>query len=74
MQKVMTKRQAIREVRECADALIEQSERRARGFDRGTWRDDVRPVDRNASNTIRANARFYVGVAFDLSRRFAGGR
>ena len=74
MQEHMTKRQAIRRVRECADALIEQAERRARGWDRGAWRDDVRPVDRNASNTIRANARFHVGVAFELSRRFAGDR
>ena len=65
------KRAAIAAVRAEADALIEQAERRAKGYDRGLWRDDMRPVDCNASNTIRANTAFAVAVAFELSARFA---
>ena len=42
-----TKRAAVAAVREEANALIEQAERRAKGFDRGAWRDDLRAVDRN---------------------------
>lgn len=67
----MNRRQAIAEVRAEANALIEQLERRARGFDRGMWRDDVRTVDRNARNTIRATTHRSVAHAFELSARFS---
>lgn len=68
---ITTRRQAIAAVRAEADGIIEQLERRARGFDRGTWRDDVREVDRRWTNTIRATMRRSVAFAFALSRKFA---
>lgn len=68
---ITTKRAAIAAVREEANALIEQAERRARGFDRGMWRDDVRTVDRNSSNTIRATVARSVAFSFELSARFS---
>jgi hypothetical protein len=49
----MTKRQAIAEVRAEANAIIEQLERRARGWDKGRWRDDMRDVECNAAGTHR---------------------
>lgn len=67
----MNKRQAIAEVRAEANALIEQAERRAKGWDRGIWRDDRRAVDCNAHNTIRACTARSVKNAFDLSARFS---
>ena len=68
---MMTKRQAIAEVRSEADAIIEQLERRAKGWDRGLWRDDMRNVDCNFSNTIGATIRRSVAHAFALSAQFA---
>lgn len=67
----MTKRQAIKEVRECADAVIEQAERIAKGWDKGNHRSNLREVDRNAGNTIRQEIKFHVYHAFALSRQFA---
>jgi hypothetical protein len=66
----MTKRQAIAEVRDCADAIIEQAERRAKGWDRGAWRDDERIVDRSSRNTIAARIGVNVSRAFYLSAQF----
>lgn len=63
----MTRRQAIREARAEADAIIAQHERFARGLDRGPWRDDVRPVDRNSGNTIRRQLQAGAAYAFQLS-------
>lgn len=68
---ITSKRAAIAAVREEANALIEQAERKARGFDRGMWRDDMRTVDCNARNTIRATVARSVAVAFELSARFS---
>lgn len=68
---ITTKRAAIAAAREEANAIIEQAERRARGWDRGMWRDDVRPVDRNTGNTIRATVARGSAFAFALSARFA---
>lgn len=67
----MTRRQAIAHARAEADAIIEQNERRARGWDQGAWRDDMRPVERNAGNTIRATTQWSSDYAFSLSAQFA---
>lgn len=64
--RVSTRRQAIAMVREEADWLIEQSQRRARGFDKGAYRDD----DTDRTHTIEANAKLSVTVATMLSRAF----
>lgn len=65
----MNKRQAIKEARECADSVIEQLERIARGWDKGRWRNDMREVERNPSNTIRALIRADVEHAFNVARQ-----
>ena len=67
----MTRRQAITEARDCANAVIEQLERHAKGWDRGMWRQDMREVDRNHRNTIRATVAMNVGRAFELSKEFS---
>ena len=67
----MNKRQAIKEVREAANAVIEQLERIAKGWDKGRHRSDMREVDRNSGNTIRQQMRDHVDHAFNLSRQFA---
>lgn len=59
----MDKRTARRQVIEAANAIIEQRERQARGWDVGAWRADMRPVERNAGNTIRAQVRGHVEAA-----------
>lgn len=64
----LTMRQAIREVKADANALIEQMERKARGWDTGAYRDD----DTTRQETINQRIRGYVGNAFALSERFTG--
>lgn len=66
---ITTRRQAIAAVRSEADALIEQAERRARGWDRGVYRDD----DSRRDRTIRERTKLSVDFAFHLSAKFAGG-
>jgi hypothetical protein len=66
----MTKRQAIAEVRAEANAIIEQLERRARGWDQGRWRNDMRAVERNGANTIAATLEWRAGYAFSLACSF----
>lgn len=62
-----TRRAAIAAVRSEADYLIEQAERRARGMDRGMYRDD----DTTRTETIRERIAFGSAVAFALSAAFA---
>lgn len=64
----ITKRQAIRIARKCADSLIEQLERRAKGWDKGRYRDD----DAVRICTIRQSMELDVAEAFHLSRQFRG--
>lgn len=66
----ITKRQAMREVRANADALIEQLERIAKGWDRGMYRSDTRDVDCVPHNSIRSRVRSYVSESFRLSAQF----
>lgn len=73
IESIGNRREAIAAVRAEADALIEQSTRRAQGMDKGAWRDDMRIVDRNTRNTIAATRRAGVALAFALSAKFAGG-
>ena len=65
---VDTKREALRLVREEANLIIEQAERKARGFDRGMYRDD----DTLCHETIRQRTAYSVGIAFALASKFAG--
>ena len=65
------RRTAIAWARSEADALIEQAERRAKGYDRGLWRDDCRPCDRARYNRIATVTHASVETAFALARRFA---
>lgn len=62
----VTKREAIKQVRECADAIIEQQARRARGWDRGVYRDDVSPADRAYRLTISEHLEACSQIAFDI--------
>ena len=64
---IKSRRQAIAVVREEANALIEQAERRARGWDRGAYRDD----DCERRETIAARSRWRADVAFKVAQRFA---
>lgn len=66
----MNKNQAAREVRQCADALIEQLERLDKGWDQGRYRDDTCAVDRNWGNSINYRMDYFVNRAFALSREF----
>ena len=68
----LTMRQAIAHVRSEANALIEQMERKARGWDTGRWRDDMPHADRHATNTIRVTNLVRVTYAFGLSEEFTG--
>lgn len=63
----MTKREAIAAARAEADALIEQAERRAKGWDSGLYRSD----DVYREVTIRERIAASVETAFYLSARFA---
>lgn len=67
VESVTSKREAVRLVREEANALIEQSERKARGFDRGMYRDD----DTIRHETIRQRTAYSVDIAFALASKFA---
>lgn len=58
-------------VREEADHLIEQLSRRARGFDKGPWRDDIRQADRTPYNRTATRIHESVSLSFALARRFA---
>lgn len=58
--------QAARWAREEANAIIEQLERRARGFDRGAFRDD----DTRHIETIQQQMAWHSQMAFTLSERF----
>lgn len=64
---VTTKRRAVAMVRENANALIEQLERRAKGWDRGFYRDD----DTLQLWTIRQSIDLHVSESFALSAQFA---
>jgi hypothetical protein len=63
----MTKRQAIAEARAEANAIIEQQERIARGWDRGAYRSD----DTLRQWTIRETLAMHSAHAFALSAMFA---
>lgn len=64
---VTTRREALRTVRAEADYLIEQLSRRARGYDKGPYRDD----DTIRLCTIARSTRDSVSLAFALSRKFS---
>lgn len=64
-------RAAVRYAQQEANAVIEQAERRAKGYDKGAWRDDTRPVDRARYNRIDTRIHESVETAFALARRFA---
>lgn len=68
---VTTRRAAIAIVREEANAVIAQLERRARGWDKGPWRDDELTVNCNARTTVAARIRESVALAFALSAKFS---
>lgn len=65
---ITTKRQAIAAVRAEANALIEQAERKAKGWDKGAYRDD----DTLRHETIAYCGRQSSALAFELSARFQG--
>lgn len=62
----MTKREAIAEVRALANVVIEQAERKAKGWDKGAYRDDAL----HGEPTIKGHIRDCVAQAFHLSRQF----
>lgn len=64
---IVTKRQAVAAVRDEANALIEQLERVAKGWDRGAYRAD----DTMRQTTIRERIRQSVECSFHLSAKFA---
>lgn len=66
----MTKRQAIKEVRQAADAIIEQAERRAKGWDKGFWRDDERDCNRQPATTISRTIEWHVNYAFSVAHAY----
>lgn len=63
---VTTKRQAIAWVKAEANAIIEQAERRAKGWDRDMFRDD----DCFRYKTIEQRTRESVELSFALSKKF----
>lgn len=65
---ITTKRQAIAAVRAEANALIEQADRKAKGWDKGVYRDD----DAMRLETIAYRCRMSSRLAFELSARFQG--
>lgn len=71
---VQDQRTAIAVVRSAADEIIAQAERRAQGWDRGAWRDDMPPAYRTTGNTIRRQNESRSALAFAVAERFAGGR
>jgi len=64
---VYTKRQAVAFVRAEANGIIEQLERRAKGWDIGPFRDD----DTVRRYTIAETLAFCARAAFDVARDFA---
>ena len=66
MIRTITKRSAIREARAEADAIIEQLERRAKGWDKGAYRDD----DTERYATIAQRLATSSAWAFHLSRMY----
>lgn len=67
---ITTKRQAIAAVRAEANALIEQAERKAKGYDKGVYRDD----DVMRRESIKYRCRMSSALAFELSARFQGAK
>lgn len=63
---VMNKRQAIKEVRACADSVIEQLTRFDKGWDKGMYRDD----DVLWFMPIKRAMRLTVADAFKLAKQF----
>ena len=64
---MLTKRQAIIETRKLADAVIEQLERKANGWDKGIYRDD----DTTRQTGWRTVMHYNVQDAFRLSYEFS---
>lgn len=64
----MNKRQAIKEVRDSANYLIYMAERKAKGYDRGMYRDD----DTMRLSTIRQSIHAEVKHAYALCEQFKG--
>jgi len=64
---VSSRREAIKWVREEADAIIAQLERQAAGMDRGMYRDD----DVHCDHSIRSTLLMHSLTAFALSRRYS---
>jgi hypothetical protein len=62
-----SRRQAIRMVKECANAVIEQRERQAKGWDKGRYRDD----DAHCLYTIKESIKANVDAAFALAEAHA---
>lgn len=63
----MTKRQAIRQAQQEANALIDQLERLAKGWDKGAYRDD----DTMRIWTVQETIDLHVNAVFSLSVQFA---
>ena len=59
----LTTRQAIRQARAAADAIIEQRTRQAAGWDKGLYRDD----DVYRMHTIEHRVRLHVRDAWDAA-------
>lgn len=68
-----TERGVVAAVRSAANYLIEQAERRARGLDKGEFRDDCPTACRTPANTIREQTATLVETAFALSAKFSKG-
>lgn len=67
IQSVTTKRDAIAEVKALANLVIEQNERWAKGWDKGTYRDD--DTERHCS--AKEQVGLYTGYAFHLAQQHA---
>lgn len=50
----------------CADSLIEQAERKAKGWDKGIYRDDAAPGDMPINVQIRGNVKLAFNAAKEL--------
>ena len=59
----LTRRQAIRFVRECADRVIEQRTRQAMGWDKGRFRDDDVHCHLSIEQSVRCDVSFAFGIA-----------
>lgn len=64
----MTKQQAINAVRNCANYIIEQRTRQARGWDQGKYRDDDCMRTQSIAQTVREESHY----AFNLARQHRG--